>query len=79
VTEDETRNRGDEGGVPAEEGPRRVAPPVGFVPVVDEMGTLLFFYDPERDLVQIRARGRTTLVDLRMHRAGGRGVQGKVV
>ena len=61
MTSDEFRGEGED------EGPRRVTAPAGFVPVVDELGTLLFFYDPERDLVQIRARGRTTLVDLRMH------------
>lgn len=62
-----------------EDGRQSARPPFGFVPVRDELGMLLFFYDPERDLVQIRTRGRTTLVDLRMHRPGAARAQGKVI
>ncbi len=52
--------------------------PAGFLAVEDGEGRLLFFFDPERDLVQIRVKGRTNLVDLRMYRPR-RVAQGKVL
>lgn len=51
----------------------------GFVEVRDGEGRLLFLFDPARDLVQVRQKGRTSLIDLRMYRVTLRGAQGKVI
>jgi hypothetical protein len=67
--------RMDEAAAVVEDGRR--APP-GFLAVEDGEGHLLFFFDPERDLVQIRVKGRTSLIDLRMYRPA-RKAQGKVL
>lgn len=53
--------------------------PFGFVEVRDGDGRLLFLFDPERDLVEVRVKGRTSLVDLRKYRPALRPAQGKVI
>lgn len=62
-----------------QEGEETRQSPPGFVPVADGEGRLLFYFDPERDLIQIRVKGRpTVLVDLRMYRPR-RPAQGKLL
>jgi hypothetical protein len=41
----------------------------GFVEVLDGEGRLLFLFDPQRDLIEIKPKGReAVLIDLRMYR-----------